>query len=218
VGVFRHYPGNISAEGRQGHRYFAQGNDGSFGNQLAVSRDGRRWLRPDRRDYVGNGPFGSMDGGLIIVAPGIVSRGDELYQYYFGQRFTHGVFRPGYDRNVGAGFRIVQERDRFVGLTAGATGGRFVTPLIRHSGRCLRLNIDCGGLGETLVAILDANGTAISGFGREACDPVDLNQLRHTVTWRGNADLTRLAGQPVRLEFLMRQSKLYSFHFSATES
>jgi len=217
VGVFRHYPGGVDARGRQTHRYFVQGNDGVFCNQLATSRDGRRWLRPDRRDYVPYGAFGSADGGFIMVAPGIVARGDELYQYYFGQRATHGIFRPGFDRQVGAAFRLVQDKDRFVGLTTCAGSGHFVTPPIRHDGHGLQLNIDCGGLGATFVAILDAAQKPIAGFGREDCDPIDLNQARHTVSWRGNADLRPLAGRPIRLEFFMRSSKLYTFRFAKAE-
>jgi hypothetical protein len=35
------------------------------------------------------------------------------------------------------------------------------------------------------------------------------------VTWRrGDADLGRLAGKPVRLAFQMRLAKLYSFQFT----
>ncbi len=214
AGIFRHYPGDTKAEGRRGHRYFVQGNDGSFGNQLVVSRDGRRWLRPDRRDYVANGPLGSMDGGLILVAAGIVARENELYQYYFGQRVTHGVFRPGYDRHVGAAFRLVQEKDRFLGLASRSRVGRFTTPPIRHGGGRLELNIDCGGLGEAFVAILDVEGRPVPGFDREDCDPIDLNQPRHIVAWRGNSNLDPLAGRPIRLQFFLRNAKLYTFCFA----
>jgi hypothetical protein len=145
---------------------------------------------------------------------GIVDRGQELYQYYAGQRVTHGIFRPGFERQVGAGFRLVQDNDRFVGVTAGAGRGRFVTPPIRHAGHQLVVNVDCGGWGETFVAVLDADGAPIPGFTRDDCDPIDLNQPHHVVTWRGNADLRPLAGCPLRLEFFLRHAKLYTFRFS----
>lgn len=214
VGLYRHYPGGLDRKGRETHRYFAQGNDGTFENQLAVSRDGRRWLRPDRRPYIPLGHWGGPEGGIIIVAPGIVPSGDELFQYYSGHRTTHGIFTPGYDRHVASIFRTVQEKDRFVGLATDHRGGKFTTPPLSHAGRALELNIQCTGLGETFVEIQDGGGKPIPGFTRADCDPVDLNQLRHTVSWRGNSDVSKLAGKPIRLAFSMRASKLYTFRFA----
>lgn len=214
-GLFRKYPPDgLMREGREEHRYFAQGNDGTFETQLAVSRDGRVWTRPDRRAYVSGGLYGEPDGGLIMVAPGLIKCGDEVYQYYGGKRTTHGIFEPGTDRHTGSIFRLIQPKDRFISVSADMKGGRFRTPLFRHSGKRLELNIDCGGLGETFVHILDESGNPIKGFTREDCDPVDLNQLRHVVTWHGRSDVGLTAGKPIRLEFFMRASKLYTFRFS----
>ena len=214
-GIFRSYPpAGLDAEGRTDHRYFAQGNDGTFETQLAVSRDGRHWSRPHRRPYVSTGPYGSPDGGLVMVAPGMLARGDEIYQYYGGQRVTHGIFEPGEDEKVGGIFRLVQERDRFISLSCGPPGGRLRTPPLRHRGRTLQLNIDCGGLGEAAVQLLDASGTVLPGFARDDCDRVDLSQLCHAVTWRGRSDVGALAGKPIRLEFFMRSARLYAFRFA----
>ncbi|HJN14708.1 MAG TPA: hypothetical protein QGH10_04430, partial [Armatimonadota bacterium] len=215
-GIYRKYPPTgLDREGREGHRYFAQGNDGTFETQLAVSRDGRRWSRPDRRPYVSTGPFGAPDGGLVMVAPGMLARGEAMYQYYAGQRVTHGIFNPGEDEKVGGIFRLVQDKDRFIALSCGPSGGWLRTPVLRHAGTRLELNVDCSGLGEVAVQVLDATGAMVPGFGREDCDRVDLNQLCHTVTWRGRSDLSALAEQPIRLEFFMRSAKLYTFRFSA---
>jgi len=110
-------------------------------------------------------------------------------------------------------YRLVQPRDRFIAVSAGAGGG-FRTPAFRHAGTGLELNIDCGGLGETFVQILDEQGKPLQGFLREDCDPVDLNQLSQAVTWRGRGDLSSLRGVPIRLEFFMRESRLYTFTFT----
>jgi len=215
-GIFRKYPpAGLDREGREGHRYFAQGNDGTFENQLAVSRDGRRWSRPDRRPYVSTGLYGTPDGGILMLAPGILSCGDAIYQYCSGQRATHGIFSPGEDEKMGAVFRLVQDKDRFVSLSCGPSGGRFRTPLLQHTGGTLELNVDCSGLGEVVVQVLDADGRTVPGFRREDCDRVDLNQLCHTVTWKGKSNLRALAGEPMRLEFFMRAAKLYTLRFSS---
>ncbi|MBI2440634.1 MAG: hypothetical protein HYV35_04600 [Lentisphaerae bacterium] len=213
-GLFRKYPGSVDRRGRETHRYFARGNDGVFETQLAVSRDGRTWSRPDRRPYVGNGLYGEPDGGLIMVVPGMIRRGDEVFQYYLGCRTTHGVFDPDGVQEGGTVFRLVQQKDRFIAATAGPRGGRFLTPLLWHDGKQLELNIDCQGLGEAFVQIRDAEGRPVGGFTREDCDPVDLNHLRHTVTWKGRSDLSFLAGTPVRLEFFMRSARLFTFAFA----
>lgn len=215
-GLFRHYPGDVDGKGRESHRYFAQGNDGTFETQLAVSRDGRVWRRPDRRPYVENDLYGEPDGGLIFVCGGMIRHGDEVYQYYMGQSRTHGIFEPHDPAGVGQVFRLVQRRDRFIAVAAGPRGGRFLTPLLRlpPGARTLVLNIDCQGLGEAFVQVRDAEGRPLPGFTRADCDPIDLNHLRHIVAWRGQGDLVSLAGQPVRLEFFLRSTKLYTFSLS----
>jgi len=214
-GLFRKYPpGGLDGTGRENHRYFAQGNDGTFETQLAVSRDGRHWSRPDRQPYVPLGLLGAPDGGLIMVAPGLIERDQEIYQYYAGVRSTHGIFDPGAELAAASIFRLIQTRDRFISASAGSPGGRFVTPPLVHQGRTLELNIDCGGLGEASLQILDAGGTPIPGFTQADCDRVDLNPLCHRMTWRGRSDLGQTAGKPIRLEFGMRASKLFTFRFA----
>ncbi|MEW6751612.1 MAG: hypothetical protein AB1505_11640, partial [Candidatus Latescibacterota bacterium] len=78
--LFRKYPpAGLERAGREGHRFFAQGNDGTCETQLAVSRDGRRWRRPDRTAYLGPGLFGGPDGGLnALYGVGLLHRGDEV--------------------------------------------------------------------------------------------------------------------------------------------
>ncbi|MCX6992103.1 MAG: hypothetical protein NT011_03055 [Kiritimatiellaeota bacterium] len=214
-GIFRKYPpAGLDRIGRENHRYFAQGNDGTFETQLAVSRNGRQWTRPDRRPYVANGPFGSPDGGLIMVVPGWIERDHEIYQYYNGLRTTHGIFDPGVDRQVGSIFRLIQSKDRFISASAGSKGGRFVTPPLVHQGKTLDLNIDCGGLWETSAQILDEGGNPIKGFTQADCDRVDLNPLCHSMTWRGQSNLGQTAGKPIRLEFFMHASKLFTFQLA----
>jgi len=215
-GLFRKYPpGGLDSQGRENHRYFAQGNDGTFETQLAVSRDGRKWFRPDRRPYVRNGIYGKdLDGGLIIVAPGIVQSGETLSQYYGGFSVTHGMFRPGDGGCTGRIFRLEQEKDRFIAVKAGARGGCFLTPILIHSCARLELNVDCQGLGEVVVQIRGAEGNPLAGFSCDDCDPIDLNHLSAGVSWRGKTDLRSLAGIPVRLEFFLRQARLFTFRFS----
>ncbi len=214
-GMFRSYPATIDRTGRENHKYFAQGNDGTFETQLAVSRDGRTWSRPDRRPYINSGLYGiDDDGGLVMAEPAMITRGHHVYQYYNGSKTTHAVFCPAREKHDCAVYRLIQTRDRFISLSSGTGEGSFVTKPLVHDGSTLKLNIDCAGLGETFVEIQDESGKAIEGFTLADCDPIDLNRLDITVTWRMSSDVSQLRGKPIRLKFQMRGSKLFTFEFA----
>lgn len=218
--LYRKYPpAGLDRAGREEHRFFAQGNDGTWETQLAVSRDGRHWTRPDRTTYLGPGLFGESDGGInSLIGVGIIRCEDEFYQYGFGGSVTHGIFEPGERRGVGAIYRFVQPRDRFMAATAGPRGGRFLTHPFQLPGGTLCLNIDCGGLGEASVELCNAEGHPLPGFTHADCDRVDLNHLAHTVTWRGQSTLALLPGQSMRLEVRINSAKLYTMAFAGKGS
>lgn len=212
--LFRKYPpAELDRAGREGHRYFAQGNDGTWETQLAVSRDGRHWTRPDRTTYLGPGLLGEADGGINNLCSGVVQRPGETWQYGFVQSVTHGIFEPGERRGVGAIHRFSQPRDRFIAATAGPQGGRFLTDPFPLPAGVLCLNIDCGGLGEASVEIRNGEGTALTGFTHADCDRIDLNHLRCAVTWRGRTTEAFSAGQIVRLDVQLQSARLYAAAF-----
>ena len=63
------------------------------------------------------------------------------------------------------------------------------------------------------VAITNAAGAEFPGFGFRACDRVETDSTAHRVTWKGNGDISKLAGKTVRLKFESRDTKLYAFEF-----
>jgi hypothetical protein len=212
--LFRHYPpAGLDRAGREGHRYFAQGNDGTWETQLSVSRDGCHWARPDRTAYLGPGLYGSPDGGINDIGIGMIHRDGEIYQYGFGQSVTHGILEPGERRATGAIYRYTQPRDRFIAATAGLHGGRFLTHPFALPGGDLLLNIDCAGLGEASIELCDAGGVPLPGFSHADSDRVDLNHLAHPVTWRGKSTRALPVGQGVRLDVRMNSASLYALAF-----
>jgi hypothetical protein len=212
--LYRKYPpAGMSRDGREGHRYFAQGNDGTWETQLAVSRDGRYWTRPDRTAYLGPGLVGGSDGGINGIGIGMIQRGDEVHQYGFGQSVTHGIFEPGEQRGTGAVYRLVQPRDRFIAAAAGVHGGRFLTHPFQMPGGELHLNIDCGGLGEASVELRDESGEPVPGFTHDDCDRADLNQIDHVVAWRGRRDLSSWASRVLRIDLRLQSARLYAMGF-----
>ena len=51
----------------------------------------------------------------------------------------------------------------------------------------------------------------LPGYSYRDCDPIRVDDVRCPVTWKGNPDVSRLAGQPIKLRFYLKQAKMYSF-------
>jgi hypothetical protein len=196
--------------------YQENDHDGPLDIQLAVSRDGLRFERVERRPYIDLGLAGTIDGGSMYMFIGMIRRGDEILQYYGGQAHTHAEYQR-YSRlsGVGSVLCVAQRPDGFISLDAGMAGGSFVTPALRFSGSRLALNMNGSAMGEVRVELRDADGKAIDGFRFADCDPLRRNYLNQIVTWRGNPSLTSLASRPIRIAFRLRSVKLYAFQFLA---
>lgn len=186
--------------------------------QLAVSRDGVRWQRPSREPYFPTGLADEWDRWYAVMAPGIVRRGNYLYQYYnsSGRLHDSAVLRPEYAesaRQLG-GVGIVRQRlDGFVSADADYKGGALRTPPLIFKGNTLRLNIDTGSMGTAFVEIQDESGQPIPGFSLADCEEIGGNFIDQRVYWKGKSDVSALAGKPVRLHFQLKRAKLFAFQF-----
>jgi len=103
---------------------------------------------------------------------------------------------------------VRMKRDRYVAREAGAAGGSFRTPLVILGGAAMTLNLEAPA-GEATVQVLDESGRPLRGFTRAGCPPVSGDALAAPVRWK--KPLSALAGQPVRLEFLLKNARLFSF-------
>mgnify|MGYP001573178651 FL=1 len=184
--------------------------------QMAVSREGVRYHRPDRRPYVRLGVEGAIDSGSNYMAVGMVRSGDELFQYYVGYEQPHGyhdLLGTQHMNRWGAIIRTVQRVDGFVSADASYSGGWLLTPPITFTGKRLELNVDTSAIGSAYVAIEEADGKPVPNFTFEDCDLINGNFPHKIVTWKGNPDVSSLAGRPIRLRVKMRSTKLYAFQF-----
>lgn len=212
---FRHF-----SPGRQPWFRFEPGNEyGLMEVQLAVSRDGIHWSRPDRRPYVGIGLPDEWDRWLTMMGAGMVRRGSYLYQYYWSTGRTHdsGILRPEYDRSIvpkNAIGAVRQRLDGFISADFTGASGTLTTPPLLFTGACLRLNIDTGATGTARVELRDAQGRAVAGHSSAECEEIGGNFIDTPVRWKGRSDLTALRGQPVSLHITARSARLYAFHFS----
>ncbi|MGC8644554.1 MAG: hypothetical protein ACP5XB_32215, partial [Isosphaeraceae bacterium] len=77
----------------------------------------------------------------------------------------------------------------------------------------LSLNFATSAAGNLRVEIDDNAGRPLAGFALADCDEVFGDSLDRTVTWKGNPDLSPLAGKPVHLRVVMSDADLFSFQF-----
>ena len=196
--------------------------------QMAYSRDGFHWHRPDRSAFIPcSRQFGTWNFGYIHAAGGLcLIVGDELW-------FYHAAFSGGSPKlKTGEMGSFVQDnlmyaggstglailrRDGFASMDAGEEEGVLLTRPLTFGGNHLFVNLD-NPKGELCVDVLDEDEQGIAGFSSSCCHSVSANSTCHEVTWEGASDLSLLAGRSVRFKFRLRQGKLYAFWVSPTRA
>jgi len=181
--------------------------------QLEVSRNGFDWKRYPRPAYVGIGEHEGRNVVTAYIAQGMVRRGDEIWQYYFGETQYHSAWtRDEAGRGV---YRLVQRLDGFVSMDSPyEKDTTVITKPFVFDGNCLELNIDTDAMGYAQVGFLDQNGSPIPSYSVNDCIYINGDFIRTEVEWLNTGtDVVALAGQTVQLVFRMRGSKLYAMQF-----
>ena len=113
VGYFHYYGDGPEARTVLGLEERGLGS-GPLESQLAVSRNGLDWKRYPEPAYVGIGRHQGRDVVTAYIGHGMIRRGEELWQYYFGETQYHSAITKDPDgRGV---YRLVQRLDGFVSL------------------------------------------------------------------------------------------------------
>lgn len=210
--------------------------EGPIETQIAVSRDGLNWKRYFQPTYVAPGTHAGIDIKTAYLAIGMVKRGNEIWQYYFGEPHYHTPWKK-YD-NKRAVFRLVQRVDGFISIDSPYDKeAYFTTKPFVFKGNRLTLNIDTKAVGFTQVGFLDENGEPIKGFSVDDCIYINGDYISEEVEWIQNIgqfndvrikidesseilrnvkttkDVSSLEGKVVQLVFKMRNTKLYSMEF-----
>lgn len=182
--------------------------------ELGFSRDGFHWHRPDRKGFIRAGrKEGTWDRGYMHSTAGVfVILDDRLVFPYMG---TSGI-APNGNRGPHSGGSIgiaTLRRDGFASMEAGDTPGTLITRPLVFSGGHLFVNLDAPS-GSLRVAVLDKDGRQIESVTLGDCQPLEIDNTRAEVKWRGTVDLSKLAGKTVRLRFELTNGALYSFWVS----
>jgi hypothetical protein len=118
-----------------------------------------------------------------------------------------------YYRQTGSRLRrFVYRTDGFVSARAQSAGGSVLTKPITFTGTHLSLNITSRSASR--AELQGSDGAALPGFALADCAPIQGDFIDHTVSWKGG-DLTKLAGQPVRLRVELQEADLYALQFTA---
>ena len=186
---------------------------GEFETHVAVSRDGIHWRRYPRPAYL---PELSYEGRVlhqIYMAEGLIQRGVEIWQYFYGQEDYHSA-RSRHDAG-NAVYRVVQRLDGFVAAEAqDQRPAKIVTRPFTFTGDRLELNIDTGSRGWAQAGFLDGEGRAIPGFSVDDGERFRGNSVKLRVRWPSSGeDVSALAGRAVRLVIHMQGASLYALQF-----
>lgn len=190
--------------------------------ELAYSRDGFHWDRPDRRAFIASSRTNTWDRGYVQSVGGVcLLQGDKLWFYYSGVRGNPGklgkdVRHNGMYDQGSTGIAFLR-RDGFASLEAGPTSGYLLTRPVKFKGSHLFVNVD-NPKGSLRVEVLNTNGTVIEPYTKANCSPVSADATLREVRWARAKDLSRLAGQAVKLKFHLTNGGLYSFWVSPDES
>ena len=112
--------------------------------------------------------------------------------------------------------RFVLRTDGFASVQAGADVGEMLTRPLSFTGKELTLNYSTSAAGSVRVEIQSADGKTLLGFGAGDCPEIIGDEIACIVRWKNGSDVSSLAGQPVRLRFVLREADLYAIQFRST--
>jgi len=112
-----------------------------------------------------------------------------------------------------SGDRYVLRTDGFISVRAGVDEGELLTKPVVFSGSRLVLNHSTGAAGGIRVEIQKPDGTPVEGFSLADAEELYGDRIEKPFAWKGDPDLAKVAGQPVRLRFMLREADLFSFRF-----
>ena len=177
---------------------------------LMTSRDGKNfhlWNEAFLRagpERPGNWNYGNLYTalGLVLTSSRIEGTPDEWSIYGTEGGWTKTNLR-----------RYSIRLDGFASINSTVEGGELRTRPVIFQGKNLFLNLSTSAVGFIKVAIRDLDHKEIEGFGINDALPVFGDSIERKVGWKGDPDLSKLAGRPVRLRFVLKETDLFAFQF-----
>lgn len=172
---------------------------------LLTSRGGNRYDRTFMEGFVrpGLGPE-NWTSRTNYAACGVVPTGPHEMSMYVQRRCGQTAHYLE---------RLSLRTDGFASVNAPYAGGVLLTKPVIFSGKELVINYATSAAGSIEVEILGPGGAPLPGYGREEAGPIVGDEIERAVAWQGRTDVSSLAGQPVRLRFIMKDADLFSLRF-----
>ncbi len=215
--VFLGFPKRLEPKRRAAEHRVSGISDGLF----MTSRDGvtfHRWgeafirpgPQPDR--WVNRNNLTAW--GIVVTASALPGAPDELSLYSTEHYYQGDGTRLR---------RFTIRTDGFVSVQAPLAGGEMLTRVLdfappgagsgEKASIQLHINYATSGAGSIRCEIRDAQEKPLSGFALDDCDVIYGDHLDRPVTWKGRSDVTALAGEPIRLRFVLKDADLYAVQF-----
>lgn len=138
---------------------------------------------------------------------GIFVVGDELWfyvQHHYGYPTNH--LR-----------RYTMRVDGFASVHAGYKGGEMISKPLVFKGNRLTLNFATAAAGSIRVELQTADGKPIPGYTLADCPEIIGDRIDSPVNWKSGADVSKLAGQPVRIRLVLKDADVYSLQFDTAK-
>jgi hypothetical protein len=170
-----------------------------------TSRGGTRFTRTFMEGFIRPGlDLGNWASRAGLTAQGVVPTGPcemSLFkQAHYAQPSCHLL-------------RYALRTDGFVSVNAPYRGGEFRTRPFTFTGKELVLNFSTGAAGSLRVEIQDPDGRPIPGHTLADATELIGDEIERVVSWKSGADLGQLAGQPLKLRFVMKDADVFSLRF-----
>lgn len=104
--------------------------------------------------------------------------------------------------------------DGLASIRAGYEGGEAVTRPLTFRGSKLMMNFATSAAGGIRVEVQDKDGKAIPGYSLADSREAIGNEIERAVRWKSGSDVSALAGEPVRLRFVMKDADLFAIRFA----
>jgi hypothetical protein len=172
---------------------------------LLSSRGGHRYDRTFMESFLRPGPgWENWVSRSNYSALNVVQTGPTEMSFYvardYAQRTAHLQ-------------RYTLRLDGFASVHAPYAGGEMITRPLRFRGSKLEINFATSAAGGIRVEIQQENGAPIPGYSLADAREMIGDEIDGVVRWKGTSDVSRLAGQVVRLRFVMKDADLYAVQF-----
>ena len=186
-------------------------------SQMACSRDGLMWQRPERKAIIPVGGPGAVDEAMVYSwGSGLATLPDGAWgSLYGGFRTLHN--EPSEDGGHACTLQwATWQPHRFCGVEA-VREGRMTIPTIARRADQLRLNYRCKPGGWIKVEILrlipsriHPDVDPVAGLTFAQSDPLTGDSTDQLVTWNGRSDIAG-AGAMLAIRLQMFRAKLFAY-------